>query len=125
MHKLYTNQSPTVTLYQQLDLTPLKFLISGVSYLPSSCRHATISKFFGDKTPNCAGACDYCRNPKVVRAQLERAATLSTKTEAQSKEPAGPFGFLADQYQGGKKGYGFERQDDFSVTLSVMLFVWS
>lgn len=56
-----------------------------------------------------------------MRAQLERAATLSTKTEAQSKEPVGPFGFLADQYQGGKKGYGFERQDDFSVTLSVML----
>ncbi|GLD60569.1 ATP-dependent DNA helicase Q5 [Lates japonicus] len=76
------------------------------------CRHAIISKFFGDKAPNCAGACDYCRNPKAVRAQLERAATLSTKTEAQSKEPQGPFGFQADTYGGGKKGYGFERYDE-------------
>ncbi|KAK2833686.1 hypothetical protein Q5P01_017575 [Channa striata] len=77
------------------------------------CRHATISKFFGDKKPNCAGACDYCRDPKAVRAQLERAATLSTKTEAaQSREPKGPFGFQADVYGGGKKGYGFERYDE-------------
>ncbi|XP_053193887.1 ATP-dependent DNA helicase Q5 isoform X2 [Scomber japonicus] len=76
------------------------------------CRHATISKFFGDKTPNCAGACDYCRTPKIVRAQLERAAALSTKTEAQSKGPSGPFGFQPGLYEGGKKGYGFERFDE-------------
>ncbi|MEQ2212979.1 hypothetical protein XENOCAPTIV_007770, partial [Xenoophorus captivus] len=75
------------------------------------CRHAIISKFFEDKTPKCAGACDYCRNPKAVRAQLERAAALSTKTdEGHSSEPRGPFGYLQDQYEGGKKGYGFERQ---------------
>ncbi|TKS91774.1 ATP-dependent DNA helicase Q5 [Collichthys lucidus] len=60
------------------------------------CRHATISKFFGDKTPNCAGACDYCRNPKAVRAQLEKASALSTRTEAQSK-PSGPY----DEWEGG------------------------
>ncbi|KAM4716927.1 ATP-dependent DNA helicase Q5 [Anableps anableps] len=78
------------------------------------CRHANISKFFGDKTPKCAGACDYCRNPKVVRAQLERAAALSTKTEeGQSREPKGPFGYLPEQYEGGKKGYGFERYDEW------------
>ncbi|KAG8007104.1 ATP-dependent DNA helicase Q5 [Nibea albiflora] len=82
-------------------------------HLPTSCRHATISKFFGDKTPNCAGACDYCRNPKGVRAQLEKAAALSTKTEAQSR-PSGPFGFQPDLYEGGKKGYGFERHGDSS-----------
>ncbi|CAJ1076399.1 ATP-dependent DNA helicase Q5 [Xyrichtys novacula] len=76
------------------------------------CRHATISNFFGDKTPNCAGACDFCQNPKIVRAQLARAAALSTKTEAVSKEPGGPFGFLSEQYEGGKKGYGFERYDE-------------
>lgn len=74
------------------------------------CRHATISKFFGDKPPNCAGACDFCRNPKLVRAQLERAAALSTRTQAEQKEPRGPFGYLPDLYEGGKKGYGFERQ---------------
>ncbi|XP_043956835.1 ATP-dependent DNA helicase Q5 isoform X1 [Gambusia affinis] len=77
------------------------------------CRHANISKFFGDKTPKCAGACDFCLNPKVVRAQLERAAALSTKTEeGQSGEPKGPFGYLPEQYGGGKKGYGFERYDE-------------
>ncbi|KAM7386638.1 hypothetical protein PAMA_009312 [Pampus argenteus] len=76
------------------------------------CRHATISKFFGDKTPNCAGACDYCRNPKDVRAQLERAAALSTRTEAHSNKPKGPFGYQPGLYEGGKKGYGFERYDE-------------
>lgn len=79
---------------------------------PSSCRHGTISRFFGDKAPNCAGACDYCRDPKAVRAQLESAAALSTKLQAQSNEPRGAFGFQADLYEGGKKGYGFERQED-------------
>lgn len=87
-------------------------VIGSISCLSTRCRHATISKFFGDKLPNCAGACDYCLNPKAVRAQLERAAALSTKVEAQSKEPKGPFGFQVDLYEGGKKGYGFERQDD-------------
>lgn len=79
----------------------------------SRCRHVTISKFFGDQTPNCAGACDYCKNPKLVRAQLERAAALSTRTgPAQSSEPRGPFGFNRELYEGGKKGYGFERSVD-------------
>lgn len=94
----------------------LTCLFNGSSFLcpPTSCRHATISKFFGNTAPNCAGACDYCRNPKLVRAQLERAATLSTKIgAAQSSEPKGAFGFQPDTYGGGKKGYGFERQDDF------------
>uniref|UniRef100_A0A3Q1FCI0 ATP-dependent DNA helicase n=1 Tax=Acanthochromis polyacanthus TaxID=80966 RepID=A0A3Q1FCI0_9TELE len=77
------------------------------------CRHATISNFFGDKTPNCADACDFCSNPKVVRAQLARAAALSASTHAaQSNTPKGPFGFQADLYEGGKKGYGFERFDE-------------
>ncbi|XP_068584107.1 ATP-dependent DNA helicase Q5 [Cebidichthys violaceus] len=77
-----------------------------------ACRHATISKFFGNKTPNCAGSCDFCRNPKAVRAQLERAAVLSTKTAAQSSEATGPFGFHRGLYEGGRKGYGFERFDE-------------
>ncbi|KAE8283030.1 ATP-dependent DNA helicase Q5 [Larimichthys crocea] len=80
--------------------------------MQEACRHATISKFFGDKTPNCAGACDYCRNPKAVRAQLEKASALSTRTEAQSK-PSGPFGFQPGLYEGGRKGYGFERYDEW------------
>lgn len=86
---------------------------------PCSCRHGTISRFFGDKAPNCAGACDYCRNPKAVRAQLESAAALSTKLQAQSNEPRGAFGFQSDLYEGGKKGYGFERQEDLYLSLNV------
>lgn len=77
---------------------------------PPRCRHATISQFFGDKKPACAGACDFCSNPKVVRAQLEAASRLSTRTgPAQSKAPSGPFGFDRELYAGGRKGYGFER----------------
>ncbi|XP_037647634.1 ATP-dependent DNA helicase Q5 [Sebastes umbrosus] len=95
------------------DKTAIKDFDAMVSYCAQeACRHATISKFFGDKPPNCAGACDFCRNPKVVRAQLERAAVLSTKTEAQSKGPTGPFGFTPGLYAGGRKGYGFERFDE-------------
>ncbi|XP_069005850.1 ATP-dependent DNA helicase Q5 [Embiotoca jacksoni] len=98
---------------KESDKTAMTDFEAMVSYcVQESCRHATISKFFGDKTPNCAGACDFCRNPKAVRAQLESATALSTKTEAQSKEPRGPFGFQPNLYEGGKKGYGFERYDE-------------
>ncbi|KAG7459581.1 hypothetical protein MATL_G00212220 [Megalops atlanticus] len=78
-----------------------------------ACRHATISQFFGDAPPNCNGACDFCKNPKAVRAQLEAASRLSTTTgPAQSKKPRGPFGFDPELYAGGRKGYGFERYDE-------------
>ncbi|CAL9693772.1 unnamed protein product [Knipowitschia caucasica] len=76
------------------------------------CRHATVSKFFGDQPPKCAGSCDFCVNPKAVRAQIARAAVLSTRTHATHEKPAGPFGFIAGQYEGGRKGYGFERHDE-------------
>uniref|UniRef100_A0A8C6TN70 ATP-dependent DNA helicase n=1 Tax=Neogobius melanostomus TaxID=47308 RepID=A0A8C6TN70_9GOBI len=76
------------------------------------CRHATISNYFGDQTPKCSGTCDFCANPKVVRAQIARAAVLSSNSHAQSREASGPFGFLSDQYEGGRKGYGFERHDE-------------
>ncbi len=79
----------------------------------SRCRHATISQFFGNQKPDCAGACDFCRDPGLVRAQLARAAALSTRTgPAQSAEPRGPFGFDPELYAGGRKGYGFERSAD-------------
>ncbi|XP_043091686.1 ATP-dependent DNA helicase Q5 isoform X2 [Puntigrus tetrazona] len=77
------------------------------------CRHATISQFFGNQKPDCAGACDFCRDPSLVRAQLARAAALSTRTgPAQSAGPRGPFGFDPELYAGGRKGYGFERYDE-------------
>ncbi|XP_060757484.1 ATP-dependent DNA helicase Q5 isoform X3 [Neoarius graeffei] len=99
---------------KEQDRAPLLDFEAMVAFCEQEgCRHATISKFFGDQTPNCAGACDYCRNPKLVRAQLERAAALSTKIgPAQSSQPRGPFGFDSELYGGGKKGYGFERYDE-------------
>ncbi|XP_038552693.1 ATP-dependent DNA helicase Q5 [Micropterus salmoides] len=104
---------------KETDKTAITDFEAMVSFCAQEgCRHATISKFFGDKTPNCAGACDYCRNPKAVRAQLERAAALSTKIEAQSKEPKGAFGFQPGLYEGGKKGYGFERYDEVGASSS-------
>ncbi|XP_017350184.2 ATP-dependent DNA helicase Q5 [Ictalurus punctatus] len=99
---------------KEQDKAPLLDFEAMVAFCEQEgCRHATISKFFGDQTPNCAGACDYCQNPKLVRAQLERAAALSTKTgPAQSSGSRGPFGFDRELYGGGKKGYGFERCDE-------------
>uniref|UniRef100_A0AAR2LUF0 ATP-dependent DNA helicase n=1 Tax=Pygocentrus nattereri TaxID=42514 RepID=A0AAR2LUF0_PYGNA len=99
---------------KEQDKAPVQDFEAMVNFCEQEgCRHATISQFFGDQKPNCAGACDYCRNPKLVRAQLERAAALSTRTgPAQSSEPRGPFGFNPELYAGGKKGYGFERYDE-------------
>ncbi|KAJ3600768.1 hypothetical protein NHX12_031743 [Muraenolepis orangiensis] len=76
-----------------------------------SCRHATISKFFGNAVPNCSKACDYCRDPKAVRAQLEKGNHLSTRIAA-AQSQGGAFGFDRDLYAGGRKGYGFERHDE-------------
>ncbi|KAF0032543.1 hypothetical protein F2P81_014833 [Scophthalmus maximus] len=85
---------------KETDKTAITDFEAMVSYCQQEgCRHAIISKFFGDKAPNCAGTCDFCRNPKAVRAQLESAAALSTKTAAQSKEPKGPFGFQPNVYE--------------------------
>uniref|UniRef100_A0A8C4ZA61 ATP-dependent DNA helicase n=1 Tax=Gadus morhua TaxID=8049 RepID=A0A8C4ZA61_GADMO len=77
-----------------------------------SCRHATISKFFGNAPPSCSGACDFCRDPRKVRAQLEKASAGTRIAGAQSHAPPGAFGFDRDLYAGGRKGYGFERHDE-------------
>ncbi|XP_063077117.1 ATP-dependent DNA helicase Q5 [Engraulis encrasicolus] len=84
-----------------------------VSYCEQEgCRHATISKFFGDAVPDCNKSCDFCQNPKLVRAQLARAAVSNTRTTAEHAKPTGPFGYDKDLYAGGRKGYGFERHDE-------------
>ncbi|XP_072298636.1 ATP-dependent DNA helicase Q5 [Eucyclogobius newberryi] len=98
---------------KESDKAAMKDFEAMVKYCEQEgCRHATISTFFGDPPPKCAGACDFCTNPKMVRAQIARAAVLSSSSHAQSEKPAGPFGFIAGQYEGGRKGYGFERHDD-------------
>uniref|UniRef100_A0A4W4GHK3 ATP-dependent DNA helicase n=1 Tax=Electrophorus electricus TaxID=8005 RepID=A0A4W4GHK3_ELEEL len=99
---------------KELDKAPILDFEAMVAFCEKEgCRHATISQFFGDQKPNCDGACDFCHNPKVVRAQLERASALSTRTEpARRSEPRGPFGFDPELYAGGRKGYGFERYDE-------------
>ncbi|XP_048847556.1 ATP-dependent DNA helicase Q5-like [Brienomyrus brachyistius] len=90
-------------------------LYASFSTRVSRCRHATISTYFGDQKPDCAGACDFCRDPGAVRAQLEAAGRLCTAIGgAQGREPRGTFGFDPELYAGGKKGYGFERYDEES-----------
>ncbi|KAK7174205.1 hypothetical protein R3I93_001411 [Phoxinus phoxinus] len=99
---------------KEQDKAPIQDFEAMVAFCEQEgCRHATISQFFGNQKPNCAGACDFCRDPKLVRAQLARAAVLSTSTgTAQSAAPRGPFGFDPELYAGGRKGYGFERCDE-------------
>uniref|UniRef100_A0A8C1XCZ6 ATP-dependent DNA helicase n=1 Tax=Cyprinus carpio TaxID=7962 RepID=A0A8C1XCZ6_CYPCA len=99
---------------KEQDKAPLMDFEAMVAFCEQEgCRHATISQFFGNPKPNCAGACDFCHDPRLVRAQLARAAALSTRTgPAQSAEPRGPFGFNPELYAGGRKGYGFERYDE-------------
>lgn len=100
---------------KEQDKAPIQDFEAMVAFCEQEgCRHATISQFFGNQKPNCAGSCDFCRDPKLVRAQLARAAALSTSTStgpAQSA-PRGPFGFDPELYAGGRKGYGFERCDE-------------
>ncbi|XP_051888690.1 ATP-dependent DNA helicase Q5 isoform X2 [Pristis pectinata] len=76
------------------------------------CRHATIARYFGDEIPVCNRACDHCKNPDIVMKQLDSLQRLDiSKAQASATKPsvAGPFGYISDLYEGGKKGYGFER----------------
>ncbi|XP_062886979.1 ATP-dependent DNA helicase Q5 isoform X2 [Mobula hypostoma] len=76
------------------------------------CRHAAIAKYFGDAIPICNRACDHCKNPEIVMKQLDSLQRLDlSKAQASATMPsaAGPFGYISDLYEGGKKGYGFER----------------
>ncbi|XP_071489053.1 uncharacterized protein [Diadema antillarum] len=37
----------------------------------ANCRHSVIAKYFGDKAPECAGMCDVCKTPDVVKKRLD------------------------------------------------------
>ncbi|XP_072170847.1 uncharacterized protein [Diadema setosum] len=37
----------------------------------ANCRHGVIAKYFGDKAPECAGMCDVCKTPEVVKKRLD------------------------------------------------------
>ncbi|XP_067860488.1 ATP-dependent DNA helicase Q5 isoform X2 [Heptranchias perlo] len=79
------------------------------------CRHAAIAKYFGDEVPACNRACDHCKNPEMVMKQLDSLQRLDlSKAQASVEKPtaAGPFGYIRDLYEGGRKGYGFERCDN-------------
>ncbi|XP_038633642.1 ATP-dependent DNA helicase Q5 isoform X2 [Scyliorhinus canicula] len=81
----------------------------------SGCRHATIAKYFGDGVPACNRACDHCKNPEIVMKQLDSLQRFDiSKAQASAEKPTaqGPFGFIHDLYEGGRKGYGFERHDN-------------
>nr|XP_015211973.1 PREDICTED: ATP-dependent DNA helicase Q5 isoform X1 [Lepisosteus oculatus] len=80
----------------------------------AGCRHAAIAQYFGDERPSCNKSCDFCRDPAAVRRQQEMAhgLTFNSKTCIQAREPKGAFGFDAELYAGGRRGYGFERYDE-------------
>uniref|UniRef100_A0A4W3JVP6 ATP-dependent DNA helicase n=1 Tax=Callorhinchus milii TaxID=7868 RepID=A0A4W3JVP6_CALMI len=75
----------------------------------SVCRHAAIARYFGDSVPACNRACDFCKTPEIVSKQLDSLHRLDLcKAQASIQEPQGPFGYIPDLYEGGRKGYGFE-----------------
>ncbi|XP_078426976.1 ATP-dependent DNA helicase Q5 isoform X2 [Cetorhinus maximus] len=79
------------------------------------CRHAAIAKYFGDEVPACNRACDHCKNPEIVMRQLDSLQRFDmAKAQASVNKPTvqGPFGYIHDLYEGGRKGYGFERYDN-------------
>ncbi|XP_069510866.1 ATP-dependent DNA helicase Q5 isoform X2 [Ambystoma mexicanum] len=83
------------------------------------CRHAAIAKYFGDALPACNKCCDYCRNPGAVKRLLDQlqGAIVSGRGRTSIRAPdesRGPFGYDPEQYEGGRKGYGFARADDDS-----------
>ncbi|XP_030064118.1 ATP-dependent DNA helicase Q5 isoform X1 [Microcaecilia unicolor] len=81
------------------------------------CRHAAIAKYFGDDQPLCNKSCDCCRNPEVVKKQLDllQCQTNRGKTCIRAAEVSrGPFGHDPELYEGGKKGFGFSRYEEDS-----------
>ncbi|XP_068118799.1 ATP-dependent DNA helicase Q5 isoform X1 [Hyperolius riggenbachi] len=83
------------------------------------CRHAAIASYFGDEKPECDKCCDSCKNPGLVKKQIEQLQSIvsngrSRTCIAQPGAPPGAFGFDPDLYEGGRKGYGFARYDEES-----------
>ncbi|NXJ74766.1 RECQ5 helicase, partial [Trogon melanurus] len=81
------------------------------------CRHAAIAKYFGDVTPPCNKCCDYCKNPAVVKRQLE---ALERCSNSWSKTCIGPTdsswnSYDPELYEGGRRGCrGFSSYDEES-----------
>ncbi|XP_075702160.1 ATP-dependent DNA helicase Q5 [Rhinoderma darwinii] len=83
------------------------------------CRHAAIASYFGDEKPLCNKSCDCCKNPRVVKQQIEHLEGLQLNGRSrtciqQPSAPHGPYGYDSDLYDGGRKGYGFARCDEDS-----------
>ncbi|XP_028415577.1 ATP-dependent DNA helicase Q5-like isoform X2 [Dendronephthya gigantea] len=73
------------------------------------CRHAFISKYFGDKKPECNQGCDFCRKPKDVELmieQLHEGVIANKRHNGYSKTyMCSDYGEGSDdQYGGGKRG---------------------
>ncbi|KAM9296704.1 ATP-dependent DNA helicase Q5 [Gastrophryne carolinensis] len=85
----------------------------------TGCRHAAIASYFGDEKPKCNMCCDFCKNPRVVKKQIEHLQSLvmngRSRTSIEQPGPSfGLFDYDRDLYEGGKKGYGFARCDEDS-----------
>ncbi|XP_073444044.1 ATP-dependent DNA helicase Q5 isoform X2 [Dendrobates tinctorius] len=83
------------------------------------CRHAAIASYFGDENPLCNKSCDFCKNPRAVKQQVEHLEGLQLNGRSRTciqhpGAPSGPFGYDRELYEGGRKGYGFARCDEDS-----------
>ncbi|KAM5135161.1 ATP-dependent DNA helicase Q5 [Mantella aurantiaca] len=82
------------------------------------CRHAAFASYFGDVKPECKKCCDCCKNPQLVKKQIEQLQSLAVgkgRTHIEQPRAApGPFGYDRELYEGGRKGYGFARLDEDS-----------
>ncbi|XP_043940896.1 ATP-dependent DNA helicase Q5 isoform X2 [Protopterus annectens] len=86
-----------------------------VGHTLSKCRHEAIAKYFGDENPDCSKNCDHCRNPSALKKQMDLLHQLQNRTRtciAPAGPSLGPFGFNTEQYEGGRKTYGFHSYDD-------------
>ncbi|XP_062609320.1 ATP-dependent DNA helicase Q5-like [Saccostrea cucullata] len=95
-----------------------------VKYCESlSCRHWSISKYFGDEKPDCNNSCDHCTEPKKVEKAMEdlqRCAYGSMKKGV----PGGAIYTVSEDdeemYEGGRRGakrdydeYGDEEYSEY------------
>ena len=76
-----------------------------MKYFSYSCRHWSISKFFGDVKPDCNDNCDACKTPKQVSRAIEDLQRGSYAKAVSGKGGGGMY-FVEDDDFGDDDMYG-------------------
>ncbi|WAQ98421.1 RECQ5-like protein [Mya arenaria] len=81
-----------------------------------SCRHWSISKFFGDDKPECGKSCDACKEPREIEKQLQELRRGMFASVNKRKGGAGTMFYVeedgADEMYGkGRKGAKMDTDD--------------